>query len=239
MNICSFCNWEYGGKALKRCPKCRRTIGFAASRPAPPAPPNIVGDSAPAPTAPFDLPITETIAVPPSNPGEAVKEEPLPEGVSAEQMADLKDSGPAGEALAGLAEGIANANPESITADEIKDMLIAVNELQCIPLEIVFDETLPSTEDPEVDKRLTRASRAGYRLFKRHPDWYKGKVADLIDGGILALGATGPLQIVALKLLKKKVQEAKQKKAAQNQAPPPTSQTPPQVKQPEPKRRKK
>lgn len=227
--ICPHCEWEISGRPLKRCPRCKKRMDGVAPAPSP-TPPNNVAQSVPASSAPFTvdslLPITAITADTPANVGQTVPEEKLPEGISPEQAADAKESGPIGEAALALAETVSNANPETLTAEEARDMLVAFHELQSVPIVMLKGKDVPDSDDPKVAKHLDRGGRALHRLFKRHPDWYKGKVADLMDFVIVGMASSIPVQAVAMDWLKEKLAERKRKEAEKN-APPAPNPAPP------------
>ena len=225
--VCPLCshNWTQKGRPLKRCPKCRKFMDKTSS----PTPPTIVGSIEESPaSSSFSLPITEVSKpAPPSNAGQSVAEEKLPEGVSEEQMRDLKESGPIGEAGLALAESLANASPETLTVEEVHDIVVSITELQAIPISLLTGKDDFDSQDEKTAKHLDRASRAGYRLFKRHPEFYKGKVADIIDGVIFGAGLTMPIQAAAFVWVKEKMAENKAKKDAEKKPSPAPATSPP------------
>lgn len=148
-----------------------------------------------------------------------IEEEPLPEGVTQEAMADLKGMGPQGEAAADLVNTMSQLpeSPEQLTVEECTDIFVSIYELEAIPIVMIFDKDVKDADDPRIFKHLQSSGRALYRYFRRHPEKYKGGMADMLDMIIIFMGATLPIQTAGIEFLRGWLKERKEKKKLKQQ----------------------
>ncbi len=153
---------------------------------------------------------TLTIEPPPSAPPQNVREEPITnDTIDEEALSDARAEGGMVSSLASIAKEGA-LTPEELTPEECADICSALYEIEGLGLAGVGFKT-PDLE-PE---RAERAGRALARIFKRHPEWVKGKVADLLDGAIIFSLLGAPLITFAGVKVKEFLAKRKSKKEAE------------------------